>query len=155
RTVEHRLQLVDEQQTHTVPSSIEARTLLARVLGHRDRGARGALEQFEAELVQHRARVRAIHQRMFFAPVLDALAGHGALAPAAAFERLAALGFTDADQTHAALAELTSGLTRRSRLMQQLLPLLLDWLAVTPDPDLGLLQLRRLAEGHTRSARLA
>jgi glutamate-ammonia-ligase adenylyltransferase len=39
--------------------------------------------------------------------------------------------------------------------MQQLLPLILEWLSSTPDPDLGLLQLRRLAEGPARSASLA
>ena len=34
-------------------------------------------------------------------------------------------------------------------------PLVLEWLSATPDPDLGLLQLRRLAEGPARSASLA
>ena len=38
RTVEHRLQLWDEQQTHTLPTDDAARTRLARVLGFRDRG---------------------------------------------------------------------------------------------------------------------
>jgi glutamine synthetase adenylyltransferase len=33
RTVEHRLQLVDEHQTHTIPEDIAARTHLARVPG--------------------------------------------------------------------------------------------------------------------------
>ena len=32
--------------------------------------------------------------------------------------------------------------------MQQLLPVLLEWLSNAPDPDLGLLQLRRLTEGY-------
>lgn len=39
--------------------------------------------------------------------------------------------------------------------MQQLLPLLLDWLSSSPDPDLGLLGLRRLASGEQRSTALA
>ena len=39
--------------------------------------------------------------------------------------------------------------------MQQLLPLLLDWLSAAPDPDLGLLGLRRLASGEQRSTALA
>ena len=37
----------------------------------------------------------------------------------------------------------------------ELLPVILEWLSETPDPDLGLLQLRRLAEGPARSASLA
>jgi glutamate-ammonia-ligase adenylyltransferase len=39
--------------------------------------------------------------------------------------------------------------------MRELLPVILGWLSETPDPDLGLLQLRRLAEGPARSASLA
>ncbi len=39
--------------------------------------------------------------------------------------------------------------------MVQVLPLLLEWCSESPDPDLALLQLRRLAEGPTRSANLA
>jgi glutamate-ammonia-ligase adenylyltransferase len=39
--------------------------------------------------------------------------------------------------------------------MQQLLPLLLDWLSASPDPDLGLLGLRNLASGPQRSMELA
>ncbi|MDQ6854919.1 MAG: bifunctional [glutamine synthetase] adenylyltransferase/[glutamine synthetase]-adenylyl-L-tyrosine phosphorylase, partial [Actinomycetota bacterium] len=155
RTVEHRLQLQDEQQTHTLPSDIAARTRLARVLGYRDRGDETALDLFEAD---HRAcqnRVRSIYERLFFAPLLDTLAGAGPLTATAVEERLAAFGFLDVARTRAALQELTQGLTRRSRVMQQLLPVILGWLSVTPDPDLGLLQLRRLAEGETRSTSLA
>ena len=37
----------------------------------------------------------------------------------------------------------------------ELLPVILEWLSETPDPDLGLLQLRRLVEGPARSASLA
>jgi glutamate-ammonia-ligase adenylyltransferase len=39
--------------------------------------------------------------------------------------------------------------------MQQMLPLLLDWLADSPDPDQGLLSLRKLASGSQRSTELA
>jgi glutamate-ammonia-ligase adenylyltransferase len=155
RTVEHRLQLYDEQQTHTIPNDERARTRLARVLGYRDHGEQSALELFEAQHRAHQATVRSIHERLFFAPILDALAGTGPLSPEAAEERLAAFGFTDVARTRAAARELAYGLTRRSRLMQQLLPLILEWLSATPDPDLGLLQLRRLAEGPARSASLA
>ncbi len=43
RTVEHRLQLYDEQQTHLIPSDVQARVRLARVLGYRDSPERTAL----------------------------------------------------------------------------------------------------------------
>ncbi len=60
--------------------------------------------------------------------------------------RLAAFGFSDATRTRAAVEDLASGLTRSSRFMAQLLPLLLDWLSLSPDPDLGLLGLRDLVD---------
>jgi glutamate-ammonia-ligase adenylyltransferase len=155
RTVEHRLQLRDEQQTHTLPADTTSRTMLARVLGYRDQPAVSALEEFEADQRRQQRVVRGIHERLFFAPILDTLAGTGPLTPEAAEERLAAFGFADADHTRLALSELTQGLTRTSRTLQQLLPAILDWLSSAPDPDLGLLQLRRLAEGPTRATALA
>jgi glutamate-ammonia-ligase adenylyltransferase len=155
RTTEHRLQLVDEQQTHTLPADPGARTLLARVMGYRDGPEHSALEQFDVEHRTLQARVRSIHERLFFQPLLEAVAGAGPLSPDAAQARLTAFGFVDAQRTRDALTELTHGFTRRSRLMQQVLPVLLAWLSETPDPDLGLLELRRLAEGPDRSAFLA
>jgi len=164
RTVEHRLQLVEDQQVHTVPADTQSRTRLARVLGHRDDSRGTALARFDDQLRGHQAAVRSIHQRLFFRPLLevfsaDRQAGQAApMAPglglAAAEARLAAFGFADAERTRQALRELTRGLTRSSRLMQQLLPLLLGWLSESPNPDLGLLGLRTLAAQHHRSARL-
>ena len=155
RDVEHRIQLYDEQQTHTIPSEVAARTRLARVLGYRDSPERTALERFGAEHREHQRAVRSIHERLFFAPLLETLAGTGPLSPHAAEDRLTAFGFADVERTRAAVRELADGLTRRSRLMQELLPVILEWLSETPDPDLGLLQLRRLVEGPARSASLA
>ncbi len=155
RTVEHRLQLWDEQQTHTLPDDPVALTRLARVMGYRDAPEATALEAFDAEHKSQQAAVRSIHERLFFAPLLETFAGAGAMPTAVAEERLAAFGFLDSTQTRAALRELTRGLTRSSRLMQRLMPVILDWLSTTPDPDLGLLQLRKLAEGDTRASALA
>ena len=52
----------------------------------------------------------------------------------------------------AAVRELTRGLTRSSRLMQQMLPLLLGWLSESPDPDLGLLQRAQPASAEPQRA---
>jgi glutamate-ammonia-ligase adenylyltransferase len=157
RTVEHRLQLVEEAQTHTVPADPAARERLARSMGYRDQPERRALSSFDDDLAAQQARVRSIHERLFFRPLMEAFAqlpGSGRprlLARGAAEERLAAFGFRDAAQTRAALAELTRGMTRASRLMAQMLPLVLDWLSEAPDPDLGLLGLRNLfASAHLR-----
>src|SRR5581483_3548920 len=62
RTVEHRLQLVDEQQTHVLPADETARTHIARVIGFRDSRERSALEAFDAAHVRHQSVVRTIHE---------------------------------------------------------------------------------------------
>ena len=156
RIVEHRLQLRDGAQVHALPPDPPSRELLARVLGYRDAPDAGALTRFEHDLATCRASVRALHERIYFRPLLEAFAGApGAMDEAAAEIRLAAFGFADAERTQQAVRELTRGLTRSSRLMEQLLPLLLGWLADSPDPDRGLLGLRTLASGTQRSAELA
>jgi [glutamine synthetase] adenylyltransferase / [glutamine synthetase]-adenylyl-L-tyrosine phosphorylase len=156
RDVEHRVQLVQEQQVHAVPSGAAERERLARVLGFTASKEASALEAFDAELARTRSTVRGIHERIYFRPLLEAFAGApGRLGPEAAATRLAAFGFAEAERTRQAVAELTRGLTRSSRLMRQLLPLLLGWLAESPDPDRGLMGLRTLASGVQRSSELA
>jgi glutamate-ammonia-ligase adenylyltransferase len=88
------------------------------------------------------------------APVLPAGAP-AVLGAAAVSERLAAFGFSDATRTRDAVVELTQGFSRTSRLMHAMVPLLLDWLSEAPDPDLGLLGLRRLTTGLHRRAQLS
>jgi glutamate-ammonia-ligase adenylyltransferase len=155
RRVEHVVQLEDERQVHTVPADREHRSRLARVLGFRGTPAAGPTEAFDEALADRRRRVRTAHERVWFRPLLESLSGAGPLGEGATAERLAAFGFADVERTRQAVLELTRGLTRSSRMMQQLLPLLLDWLSTSPDPDLGLLGLRRLASGEARSRTLA
>ena len=157
RTVEHRIQLVEEEQTHALPAQPAAAERLARVLGYEDDAAATATAHFEEDLRACQSTVRTIHERLFFRPLLEAFASLEAptgagLSPEAVAQRLAAFGFADASRTRAAVVELAGGLHRSSRLMEQMLPLLLDWLSLTADPDLGLLGLRNLVvHGHHRS----
>jgi [glutamine synthetase] adenylyltransferase / [glutamine synthetase]-adenylyl-L-tyrosine phosphorylase len=163
RTVEHRLQLIEEDQTHSVPADPPTRRRIALVLGFEDDAAASATARFDDALRRCQRDVRAIHERLFFRPLLEAFATGPAprrsrpdvpglsketagpvMSPQAVAQRLAAFGFSDATRTRAAVEELAGGLTRSSRLMVQMLPLLLDWLSLTPDPDLGLLGLRNL-----------
>jgi [glutamine synthetase] adenylyltransferase / [glutamine synthetase]-adenylyl-L-tyrosine phosphorylase len=151
RAAEHRLQLVEDQQIHALPVDAAARNRLARVMRYRDDAEMTSLARFEADLRRHQATVRSIHERLFFRPLLEAFTRPeipGGLKAGAVAERLAAFGFSDAERTRLAVVELTRGLSRSSRLMQQLLPLLLEWLSQAPDPELGLLGLRSLATGH-------
>ncbi len=163
RTVEHRLQLIEEEQVHTVPADPAMLRRLALVMGYVDTPARAAVEHFERDIAHWRGVARSIHERLFFRPLLDevfavshrdgaggARAG-GILGQEALRERLAAFGFPDAGRTRAAVVQLAQGLTRTSRLMESMLPLILDWLSLAPDPDLGLLALQDLfAQSHAK-----
>ena len=159
RTVEHRLQLVDEQQVHTLPTNAVALDHLARVMGRHDEPNGTASEQLDRSLHHLQTTVRGIHERVYFRPLLEAFAATSNDEPSLSAEatevRLTAFGFVDARRTAAALGELTRGLNRSSRLMQQMLPLLLDWLSLSPDPDLGLLLIRNLLTGPRQSRQVA
>jgi glutamate-ammonia-ligase adenylyltransferase len=146
RRAEHRLQLVDLLPAHVLPADAAAMDRLARSLGDAATATQSAGEVLAERLRQHRAVAREVHERLWFRPLLAAFAGR---------ERaLAAFGFAEVARTEEGIAELTRGLGRTSRLMRQLLPLVLDWLSRTPDPDQGLLGLRRLADGPTRARAL-
>jgi len=149
RDTEHRLQLFDLRRVHEIPAKRSERERVAKAMGYRDRPGDTALDQFERVLVEHRATVRTIHERLFYRPLLEvfAAAPAGRLTEEEAARRLSALGFRDVGAARLAFEDLTAGLSRRSRLMQQLLPLMLDWLSESPDPDLGLAQLRLLVGG--------
>ncbi|HXV72080.1 MAG TPA: bifunctional [glutamine synthetase] adenylyltransferase/[glutamine synthetase]-adenylyl-L-tyrosine phosphorylase [Acidimicrobiia bacterium] len=142
RDVEHRLQLRSLRQTHTLPKDQEGREVLGRSLGFQVDPA----AQFDARLAEVRENARDLHERLYFRPILDALVGleDARLDPAGAAVRLEALGFRNPRAATQAVADLMSGLSRRSRVMHQVLPLMLDWLSQSPDPDLGLAQLRLL-----------
>ena len=147
RNVEHRLQLRELKQTHTLPTSEEDREWLGRALGFTANPA----EDLERRLVEVRETARNLHERLYFRPILESLVGleDARLDPSAAAIRLEALGYRDVVAATRAVGDLTSGLSRRSRVMHQVLPLMLDWLSQSPDPDLGLGQLRLLM-AHTR-----
>ncbi len=146
RTVEHRLQLENEAQIHTLPRDPVKLDHLARSLGYRPTRSETPTEQFQRTFVQDMKTVRSVHQRLFYRPLLEAFAGEATtpISTDAAHDRLRAFGFYDAGATLRALRELTSGLSRRSKLMEATLPLVLEWLGDTPNPNLGLLMLGRL-----------
>jgi len=149
RTIEHRLQLYDLRQTHTLPADPLTRERVAKAAGYRDEPDAAALSSFEAALGSHRSRVRRIHEELFYRPLLEAYAEVPGDTVDRVDRQLAAFGFTDSAAARTALTELTGGLSRRSRAMQQLLPVMLGWLSETPDPDLGLAQLRLLMASTT------
>jgi [glutamine synthetase] adenylyltransferase / [glutamine synthetase]-adenylyl-L-tyrosine phosphorylase len=151
RNVEHRLQLADERRTHTIPAAAAERRWLARTMGYRDSPDATALEAFEADRRRHAVSVRGIHEKLFYRPLLEVFGALPSdLRPEWASQRLAALGFANPERALAHLHAMTSGLRRRATLLRAMLPVMLGWLAATPDPDGGLTALRLVAErlGH-------
>jgi len=152
RLLEHRLQLQRLRRTHLLPADSDAAEWrwLARAAGVSSDGRRDAADWLRAEVRRNAHRVRRIHEKLFYRPLLEAVAKVPAsalrLTPAAATARLAALGYTSPDGALRHLQALTSGVSRRAAIQTALLPALLDLLADTPDPDRGLLAYRQVSE---------
>ncbi|MBW4042328.1 MAG: bifunctional [glutamine synthetase] adenylyltransferase/[glutamine synthetase]-adenylyl-L-tyrosine phosphorylase [Acidobacteria bacterium] len=145
RLVEHRLQLRRLQRTHLLPTDEGELRVIARSTGLAADGA--ALAERIARL---RARVRGLHQRLFYRPLLTAVSNlpedELMLTPEAALDRLAGIGFLDPRGALQHIAALTAGVSRRAAIQRTLLPVLLQWFSEGPAPDLGLLTFRRLSE---------
>jgi len=95
-------------------------------------------------------RVRRLHEKLFYRPLLDAVAklpsGAARLTPEAARARLEALGYRDPAGALRHIQALTSGLRRRAAIQRTLLPVLLGWFADAAEPDAGLLAFRQVSE---------
>jgi glutamate-ammonia-ligase adenylyltransferase len=150
RATEHRVQLLRLRRTHLVPDDEEGQFQLARAMGFRGdhRGDARAVWQSEWDL--HAREVRRLHEKIFYRPLLEAVARVPSsslrLTPEQAEERLAALGFTEPRRALQHIQALTQGLSRRAAIQRALLPVLLDDFSAAPDPDAGLLRYRKVSE---------
>jgi glutamate-ammonia-ligase adenylyltransferase len=144
RTVEHRLQLAQLRRTHLLPTDESELRRLARAMGFRD------VESWRREHDAHTREVRRLHEKLFYRPLLDAVArlpaDQARLTPAAAQERLEALGFVDPAAALRHLEALTRGVSRRASIQRTLLPVMLGWFADAADPDAGLLAFRQVSD---------
>jgi [glutamine synthetase] adenylyltransferase / [glutamine synthetase]-adenylyl-L-tyrosine phosphorylase len=151
RTLEHRIQLFQLRRTHVVPEDERALRRLARSMGY----TKEPVATLDKEWQHHRREVRRLHEKLFYRPLLTAVArldtDEARLTPEAATARLAALGFADPAAALRHLESLTSGVTRTANIQRQLLPAMLDWFADAPDPDAGLFGFRRLSESLGRT----
>ena len=105
---------------------------------------------FEAEWALHAREVRRLHEKLFYRPLLEAVARVPSealrLTPVEAGRRLAALGFADPPAALRHIEALTAGLSRRAALQRALLPVLLSYFADAPEPDAGLLAYRQVSD---------
>src|SRR4051812_11599030 len=150
RTVEHRLQLFRLRRTHLLPTDEQQRRWLARSLGFKPDARGDAVAVLDAELALHTREVRRLHEKLFYRPLLSAVAKVPAeaaqLGSSAAADWLRALGFADPDGALRHMAALTGGVSRSASMQKYLLPVLLQTFASCADPDAGLLAYRRVSE---------
>jgi glutamate-ammonia-ligase adenylyltransferase len=150
RATEHRLQLAKLRRTHLVPDDAVAVLRLARSLGFRPDSRGDAAAVWRAEWALHSREVRRLHEKLFYRPLLEAVARVPAealrLTTGEARRRLEALGYTDPQGALRHIEALTAGLSRRAVLQRALLPVILSELADAPDPDAGLLAYRQVSD---------
>lgn len=146
RTLEHRIQLHRLRRIHVVPEDEVSLRRLGRSMGF----FKDPVTVLNKTWQHHRREVRRLHEKLFYRPLLSAVAkisgDEARLSPEAAEKRLAALGFLDPQGALRHLEALTTGVTRASQIQRTLLPVLLGWFADAPDPDAGLFGFRRISE---------
>jgi glutamate-ammonia-ligase adenylyltransferase len=145
RTVEHRLQILHEFQTHTLPTQTLELGRLARRAGVQAQPARAA-RQFQA---RHRAVTTAVHRafRDFFSA---RELGPRRRIRLASLTALRATGFRDSERARHNLELILEGrplvpyAAHLHATLERLYPMLLDALWKSPDPDEALNQFERL-----------
>ena len=150
RLLEHRLQLRELRRTALMPRDEDHLRVLARSSGLAANSQ--ALLSIWREI---RAEVRELHLKIFYAPLLNAVAAlpgeEFSLGSDEARKRLQGIGFRDPDGAMRHLTALTKGNSRSARIQRNLLPVLLQWLAEGRDPDYGLLAFRKVSEANAKN----
>ena len=153
RRTEHLLQLHSLRRTHTLPTDPEVLRRLARAMRNsisQNGPVTSPEEAFTEAWRRHAQRVRRLHEKLFYRPLLDAVARLPGdtvrLTPEAARARLEALGYRDPAGALRHIEALTTGVRRRAAIQRTLLPVLLGWFADAAEPDAGLLGFRQVSE---------
>lgn len=149
RLLEHRIQLEKMRRTHLMPTDELNLRRLARSVGL------GGPDELRGRWRDATRRVLGLHQRLFYSPLLEAVAripseavrltSHGAEV------RLRALGYADPKAALRHIAALSQGLSRQAEIQRQLLPAMLGWFTAGPNPDHALLAFRQVSEAMGRT----
>jgi glutamate-ammonia-ligase adenylyltransferase len=146
RTLEHRMQLGHLTRVHVLPEDQASLRRLGRSMGL----MRDPVAELDTEWRRHGREVRRLHEKLFYRPLLAAVAqlptDEARLSPESATLRLAALGYEDPVAALRHLEALTSGVSRSARIQRTLLPAMLGWFADGPNPDAGLFGFRKISE---------
>jgi len=145
RVLEHRMQLKGLRRTHLMPQHPDGLRALARASRLADSGP-AVWDLWEGI----KREVREIHVRLFYRPLLSAVAALGPdehqLSTNQAHDRLAAIGFRDPAGALRHIGALTGGLSRKATIQRHLMPVMIRWFADGVDPDYGLIAFRRISE---------
>lgn len=152
RTLEHRLQMIDDEQTHALPASDEGLEHVAVFMGYEDRAS------FETDLVAHLTRVQTHYMALFeSAPPLGEEGGSlvftGTDDDPETIETLAQLGFEKPTEVARTIREWHTGrfaATRSPRSRERLtalMPELLRALSRTADPDIAFVRFDQFLSG--------
>ncbi|MCA0251844.1 MAG: bifunctional [glutamine synthetase] adenylyltransferase/[glutamine synthetase]-adenylyl-L-tyrosine phosphorylase [Actinobacteria bacterium] len=144
RLLEHRLQLYKLRRTHLMPTDEVNQRWLSRSLGLPD------AKELTHLWRRSTRRVLALHQRLFYSPLLEAVAripsSEVRLTSEGAEVRLRALGYGDPKAALRHIEALSTGMSRRAEIQRQLLPAMLGWFTAGPNPDHGLLAFRQVSD---------
>ena len=148
RILEHRLQMIEDEQTHSLPKTAAELAHVACFMGHADAKA------FGAALTAHLTAVQGHYARLFerSAPLggeTGSLVFTGVEDDAETIGTLQRIGFRDASHVSGAVRAWHHGRVRATRsarareLLTELIPALLSALGATADPDTAFAQFDR------------
>ncbi|MBO4644293.1 MAG: bifunctional [glutamine synthetase] adenylyltransferase/[glutamine synthetase]-adenylyl-L-tyrosine phosphorylase [Alphaproteobacteria bacterium] len=150
RTLEHRLQMMEDQQTQTLPASSQELNALADLMNF------GSYDDFRNVLKNHCANVRRIYDSLFAEEGHEAdqtLSFSGTELPQETATRLIQMGFKDLTQIGETVRGWLSGRYRALRsdrareLMSELLSLIFNALSKNENPDMAFLAFDEFLRG--------
>jgi glutamate-ammonia-ligase adenylyltransferase len=150
RNVEHKIQIVHQLQTHTVPGDAREQETLARRLAYR---GEDVVAQMWADLDRHRDRVRRAFEKLFYEPAAETRRSADAEVielmqmldnREESVQRLRALGFTQPETAYDDLLLLRDGSPTaparagRRKVLYDIAPSSLRMILQSADPELAL-----------------
>ncbi len=152
RTLEHRLQMIEDEQTHTLPKTAEGLDNVARFMGFAE------TNEFADTLRAHLARVQGHYAKLFeSAPSLSEDSGSlvftGVDDDPETIQTLRSLGFSQPGAVSATIRGWHHGRVRATRSekarekLTALMPLLLQALSKTANPDIAFTRFDRFLSG--------
>jgi glutamate-ammonia-ligase adenylyltransferase len=159
RSVEHRLQMVNDEQTHVLPSDREQLAVFAHFLGFADRDA------FADAFLVHLRAVQQHYAKLFERAASPAVQQHSLSFPDNAddsetLDNLIALGFRKPLEVSARVRSWLSGTPRPLKStfvrehLRELVPLLLEQFARSENPDAAVMAFDRFLSGLQGGGRL-